>query len=126
MKAIPLQILAPSSISSKVQKVTHYGDITLDEEIVIPKYDYDTMTIEKIGILQQALEKKKHQEMLRKEYRQNQTLQEIKDIFLDAFNLPTPEETKPLLEKLSDIVEKVNNEDLDTSTKLLDWSEKKF
>ena len=37
---------------SKVEKVIHYGDITLDEEIVIPKYDYDTMIIEKIGILQ--------------------------------------------------------------------------
>ena len=84
------------------------------------------MTIEKIGILQQALEKKKHQEMLRREHRQKQALQDIKDIFLDAFSLPTPEETKPLLEQLLDIVEKVNNEDIDTNAKLLEWSKKKF
>ena len=82
-----------------------------------------TMTIEKIRILQKALEKKKHQAMLRREYRQKQALQDIKDIFLDAFSLPTPEETKPLLEQLSDIVEKINNEDLDTNAKLFEWFE---
>ena len=64
--------------------------------------------------------------MLRKEYRQKKALQEIKDIFLDVFSLPTPEETKKLLEQLLDIVEKVNNEDIDTSVKFLEWSEKKF
>ena len=79
------------------------------------------MTIEKIGILQQALEKKKWQEILGKEYRQKQALQDIEDIFLYAFNLPTPEETQSLLEKLSYIMEKVNNKDMDTNAKLLDW-----
>ena len=59
----------PSSSSSKVEKVIYYGDITLDEEILIPKFDYDTMTLDQIGILQQALERKKHQEMLRRKYR---------------------------------------------------------
>ena len=115
-----MQISLLGFSSSKVEKVIHYGDITLDEEIVIPKYDYDTMTIEKIGILQQALEKKKHQEKLKREHRQKKALQDIKDIFLDAFNLPTLKETKPLLEQLSDIVEKINNEDLDTNAKLLE------
>ena len=42
----PLQISAPSPRSSTVEKVTHYGDVTLDEEIVIPKYDYVTITLE--------------------------------------------------------------------------------
>lgn len=125
MEAIPLQISAPGSSSSKFDKVTHYCDITLDEEIVIPKFDYDTMTIYQISILQQALEKK-HQEIIRREHRQKQALQDIKDIFLDEYSLPPLEETKPLLEQLSDIVEKVNNEDLDTNSKLLEWSEKKF
>ena len=40
--------------------------------------------------------------------------------------MPTPKETKPLLEQLIDIVEKVNNEDLDTNEKLLGWFERKF
>ena len=44
--------------------------------------------------------------MLRKESRKKQALQDIKDIFLDAFNLPTSEEIKPLLEKLLEIVKK--------------------
>ena len=100
MKAILLQISPLGSSSSKLDKVIHYGDITLDEDIIIPKYDYDTMTIKEIGILQQALEKKNHQEVLRNKFRQKKALQDIKEIFLDAFNLTTPEEKKPLLEKL--------------------------
>ena len=49
--AIPLHISALGSNSSKVSKVFHYGDKNLDEEIVMPKYDYATMTLEKIGIM---------------------------------------------------------------------------
>ena len=57
---------------------------------------------------------------------QKQALQDIKDIFLDAFILPTFEENKPLIEQLTYIVEKASNEDLDTTAKLLEWSKKKF
>ena len=55
-----------------------------------------------------------------------QALHEIKDIFLDAFNLQTLDETKPIMEQLSDIVEQVTNEDGETNVKLMEWSEKKF
>ena len=79
-----------------------------------------------MGILQQALARKKHQEMLRREHRQKQALQDIKDIFLDAFILPTLDETKTLIEQLTKIVEKVSDADLDKNAKLLEWSEKKF
>ena len=64
--------------------------------------------------------------MLRREHRQKQALLDIKDIFLDVFSLPNPKGTKPLIEQLIDIVEKVSKEDLDTNAKLLEWSEKKF
>lgn len=89
-------------------------------------WDYDAMTIEQIGILQQALAKKKHQEILRRDHRKKQALQDIKDIFLDVFSLPSLDETKLLMEQLTNIVEKVSNEDLDTNAKLLEWSEKKL
>ena len=49
---ISLEILAPSSSSTKVARVLHYGDPTLDEEIVIPKYDYATMNIDQINKVQ--------------------------------------------------------------------------
>ena len=55
--------------TSKVDEVIQYGDVSLDEEIFLPKYDYDTITIEHMGFLQQALARKKHQEMLRREHR---------------------------------------------------------
>ena len=43
---VPLKISTPGSITTKVARVLHYGDPTLDQEIVIPKYDYETMNIE--------------------------------------------------------------------------------
>ena len=92
-------------------KGTPLWDPTLDEEIEIPKFDYATMSLEQINIMQQAWERKKNQEILRKEYKQRQALHEIKDIFLDAFSLQTPTETKPILEQLTDSIEQVTNED---------------
>ena len=42
---------------------------------------------------------------MRKEYKQRHAMQDIKDIFLDAFTLPPLDETKDIMEQLSDIVE---------------------
>lgn len=84
------------------------------------------MTIEKMSILQEALARKKCQELLRREHRQKQALLDIKEIFLDTFSLPTPDETKPLIKKLTNIVEKVSDTNLDTNAKLLECSKNKF
>ena len=51
---------------------------------------------------------------------------DIKEIFIDAFSLPTLEATKPIIEKLTNLVEKLNEIDLDSIVKLLEWSERKF
>ena len=53
-------------------------------------------------------------------------MQDIKDIFLDAFSLPSPDERKDIMEQLSYIVEQLTNEDLDTNFKLMEWSQRKF
>ena len=57
---------------------------------------------------------------------QKQTLYDIKDVFLYAFSPLAPNEAKPIIEQLENIVEKINDEDLDTNVKLLEWSEKIF
>ena len=123
---VPLQISRPGSSSTRVAKVLHYGDPTLDEEIVIPRYDYATMTIDQIDEVQEALERKKKQEVLRNEYKQRQALVEIKEIFLDAFSLQIPDESKPIMEQLAHIVDQVQNADHETNVKLMEWSERKF
>ena len=53
-------------------------------------------------------------------------MNEIKDIFMDAFTLQPPDAIGPILEQLSDIVDQVNSEDHDTNAKLIEWSKKKF
>ena len=123
---MPLQIFAPSSRLTKVTRVLHYGDPKLYEEIVIPNYDSKTISIDQIIEMQEALNRRKREEILKKEYKQKQALHEIKDIFLDAFSLQKPNETKPIMEQLSKIVEQVTNEDQETNVKLMKWSEKKF
>ena len=45
---------------------------------------------------------------------------------MDVFSLQTPDETMPILEQLTDIVEHVTNENQETNVKLMEWSEKKF
>ena len=56
---VPLKISALGSTSTKVARVLHYGDPTLDEEIVIPSYDSKKMNLEQINEVQEALEKRK-------------------------------------------------------------------
>ena len=63
---------------------------------------------------------------MRKEYRQKNAMQNIKDIFLDAFSITTLDESKDIIDQLSNIVDQVQDVDLDTNTKLLEWSERKF
>ena len=79
-----LLISTPGLSSTKVARVLHYGDPELDEEIVTPSYESKTINITQ---MQEALNRRKRQEILRKEYKQRQALHEIKDIFLDAFSL---------------------------------------
>ena len=79
-----------------------------------------------MSILQEVLARKKHQELLKRENKQSQVLYDIKEIFLDAFILLEPHEEKTIIEKLVNIVDKISDADLDTNTKLLEWSEKKF
>ena len=64
--------------STKVARVLHYGDPALDEEIVIPRYDYKIMNIDQINEVKETLEKNKKQEILRNEYKQRKALIEIK------------------------------------------------
>ena len=80
------------------------------------------MTLEDINMMQAALEKKKQQEIMRKEYKQRHAMQDIKDIFLDAFMY----ETKDIMEQQSNIVEQIKNANLDTNVKLMEWLERKF
>ena len=124
--AVPLQISTPSSSHSRVAKVLHYGDAFLDENIVIPHFDSATMTLDDLNILQAAIKRRTQPEIMRKEYRQKNAMQNIKDIFLDALFGTLLDESKDIVEQLLDIVDQVQDADLDTNAKLLEWSERKF
>ena len=53
-------------------------------------------------------------------------MQNIKDIFLHAFSTTSLDESKDIIEQLSDIVDQVQDVDLDTNVKLLEWLERRF
>ena len=105
--AVPLQISTAGSSHSKVAKVLHYGDPFLDETIIIPHFESATMTLDDLNKLQATIDRKRQQEILRREHRQKHALQNIKDIFLDAFSVDTIDESKDIIDQLSDIVDQV-------------------
>ena len=53
-----LQMSTQGSSALKVAKVIHYGDTFLDEEIEIPQFNFATMTLEDINLMQATLERK--------------------------------------------------------------------
>ena len=53
-------------------------------------------------------------------------MQNIKEIFLDAFTITSLDESKDIIEQLSDIVEQEIDADLDTNVKQLEWLERRF
>ena len=63
---------------------------------------------------------------MRKEYRQKNGMLNIKDIFLDAFSITSLDESKDIIDQLLDIVDQVQDPNLDTNVKLLEWSERRF
>ena len=84
---------------------------------MLPKFDLAIIIIEQMSILQDALARKKHKEQLRREHKQKQALQDIKEIFLDAFNLYAPAEDKSIMDQLVNIVKQVNDTNLDSNVK---------
>ena len=56
---ITMQVQTLGSSSKKVAKILQYGDLELDEEIIIPFYESKTLTIEKINEIQSALDRRK-------------------------------------------------------------------
>ena len=84
---LTLQITTPGSSSTGVARTIHYGIPKLDEEIKIPYYESSTLTEEKMNEIQNALDRRRRQEAMRKEYKYRQAMSEIKDIFMDAFSL---------------------------------------
>ena len=56
------------------------------------------MTLDDLNVLQAAIERWKKQEIMRKEHRQRNAMQNIKDIFLDAFTVTSLDESKDIIE----------------------------
>ena len=66
---LALQVSTPSLSSIRVARTIHYGIPELDEEIKIPYYDSSTLTKEKMNEIQSALDKRRRQEAMRKDYK---------------------------------------------------------
>ena len=57
--AVQLQISTPGSSQSNVAKVLHYGDPFLDETIIIPHFESETMTLDDLNKLQATIDRKR-------------------------------------------------------------------
>ena len=64
-----LQVRTPDLSSTRVARIIHYGIPKITKEIKIPYYDSSTLTKEKMNEIQSALDIRRRQEAMRKEYK---------------------------------------------------------
>ena len=93
--------------------------VSLDEVVVITKYDNNNLTFEQMEIWQDFLARKTKHEEMRRELQQKKVLQKIKDIFLEAFDVKNLDENALGTTQLVHIVEKIHNDDIDANDKLV-------
>ena len=84
---LALQVRTPSSSSTRVARTIYYGIPELDEEIKIPYYESNTLIEEKMNEIQSALDRRRRQDALIKEYKYRKAMNEIKKIFMDVVSL---------------------------------------
>ena len=70
-----------STSTPKSGETTSFKDMSLDEVIFLLQYDPTTIKIEEMAILQEALQRKSRQEILRREHKKNRFYM-ILEIFL--------------------------------------------
>ena len=76
--------------------------------------------------LQDLLARKKRKEELKREQKQKHVLHEIKDIFLENFDVENLNEKAPIVPQLVQIIEKINGPNVDANENLMQWLETKF
>ena len=99
--------------------------VSIDEVMEMPQLELANLTLELAIFLQETLAKKKKQEELRREYQQKKVLHDVKDIFVEAFDVQNFDGQAPIISQLVN-VEQINVGDIETNEKLIDWSAKKF
>ena len=62
------------------------------------------------------------QEELRREKKQQKTLQDVTNIFVDAFDIQNVDEETPIIDQLVNIIDQVSAENFESNEKLIDWS----
>lgn len=66
------------------------------------------------------------QEELRRELKQQQTLQDKNNIFVDTFDTHNVDEETPIFDKLVHMIDQVSAENFESNDKLMDWSTRSF
>ena len=100
-------------------------EIDLDKEIILPKLDLDTATVDEMRMFSQLLEQKARQKQLRHERDLEYSIVEsAKNIITEAIGVEV-DSTQHILIQLEEAVHKFN-EDTSGQEKLIERAEKKF
>lgn len=81
----------------------------------MPQFDLENLTLQKKNLLQKILNKKKRQEELRRELKQQHTLQDVKHIFVDAFDIKNVDEETPIIDQIVNIIYQVSAENFESN-----------
>lgn len=63
---------------------------------------------------------------MRREHQQKKFLHEIRDIYLETIYIENMNDQAPIIEKIAQIIEKLNDPNIYANKKLLQWSKMKF
>lgn len=100
-------------------------EIDLDKDIIIPKIDLDTTSVDEMRLVSQLLEQKARQKQLRNE-RDNEynIIESAKNIIIEAIGVDI-DSSQHILLQLEEVVNKFN-EDTSSQEKLIEKAERKF
>ena len=100
-------------------------DIDLDKDIIIPKIDLDTASVDEMRLISQLLEQKARQKQMRHERdKEYNIIESAKNIITEAIGVEV-DSTQHILIQLEEAVHKFN-EDTSGQEKLIEKAEKKF
>ena len=95
------------SISSQGGAKDSQEEIDLGEVITIPKFDLDNLFLDQIQIMQHSFHRKTKQEQKRRELRQQEVLHDIKDIFVESFDIANVNVDQTIREQLVHNVDEI-------------------
>lgn len=111
-KLVPDNNTSSSSKGKWIKDTSLDIEVSPDEVIEMVRLDLTNIALEKTILLQEIMAKKKKQEELRRQHKQKKALYDVKNIFVEPFDIQNFDGEASIVNKLINIVEYINGGDI--------------